>query len=490
MVRKHRPESSRILYLTSEIHPQMKTGGLGEVSGALPPALRALGADVRVLLPGYPRILAALEDARFAHRFATLGAYPASILLEAKLAGGVPGYVIDCPPLYWRDGGPYTDLDGNDWPDNAMRFGLLSQIGALLASDASPLAWRPQIAQCNDWQTGLLPAYLHYQGGTRAATVMGIHNVAYQGIFPPSVLTELGLPPESFSINGVEYYGNMSFLKAGIYYADHITTVSPTYAKEIQSAPLGFGLQGLLATRSGALTGILNGIGTDAWDPAYDRLIPANYSSRDLAGKAVNKRALQNAMGLTADPEIPLLGMVSRIAYQKGVDVVLEAAERLLVLPSQLVMLGSGEHALEVALSAFAAAHPGRAAAHIGFDEPLAHLIEAGADIFLMPSRYEPCGLNQLYSQLYGTPPVGHATGGLNDTITDCTPEALAAGHATGFLFHDMSADGLVASVSRAVDLYREKAAWQGIQQAGMARDFSWRASAQGYLEVYRRLVG
>ncbi|HEX9179690.1 MAG TPA: glycogen/starch synthase, partial [Burkholderiales bacterium] len=361
----------------------MKTGGLGEVSGALPPALRELGADIRVLMPGYPLVLEALPDLKPLHRFTGLDVYPDCNLLEGMLHGDVPLWVIDCPELYAREGGPYADLSGQDWPDNSRRFGLLSRIGAALAGDASPLDWRPQIAHCNDWQTGLVPAYLQFQGGARAATVMTIHNVAYQGIYPPGTVADLGLPPGSFGINGIEYYGNLSFLKAGLFYADRITTVSPTYAREIQSAPLGFGLQGLLATRSGALSGILNGIDSHAWDPARDPLIPARYSADDLSGKAVNKHALQQAMGLDPDPGVALLGMVSRVAHQKGVDLVLEAAPRLLALPAQLVMLGSGDPAMERALHMLALAHPGKVAAMGGFVEPLAHLIEAGSDIFL-----------------------------------------------------------------------------------------------------------
>jgi len=479
----------RVLFLTSEIHPLMKTGGLGEVSGALPPALRELGVDIRVLLPGYPLVLEALPGLKPVRRLAGLAPFPDCALLEASLPGGVPLWVIDCPGLYAREGGPYVDHAGHDWPDNAQRFGLLSRVGALLAGDSSPHDWRPQILHCNDWQTGLAPAYLVLRGGARPATVMTIHNVAYQGIFPPGTVAALGLPPESFAISGVEYYGNMSFLKAGLFYADRITTVSPTYAKEIQSAPLGYGLQGLLAARSAVVSGILNGVDSQAWDPARDPLIPARYSAADLSGKAANKRALQQAMGLEPDPGVPLLGMVSRLAHQKGVDLVLEAAPRLLALPAQLVMLGSGEPAMERALQVLALAHPGKVAAMAGFVEPLAHLIEAGADIFLMPSRYEPCGLNQMYSQLYGTPPVVHATGGLNDTVIDCTPRSLAEGRATGFLFTGLSAAGFAAAVGRAVAAWRDRDAWRRLQLAGMARDFSWRTSARRYLELYRSIL-
>jgi starch synthase len=479
----------RVLFLTSEAHPLVKTGGLGEISGALPVALRELGADVRLLIPGYPEVLARLENAKPVHRFARRHGFPESTLLSAHVPGGVPTFIIESASLYRRPGSPYVDEEGLDWPDNARRFGLLSRVGAILSGKSSPLRWRPQIAHCNDWQTGLAPAYLHYMTGPRAATVMSIHNAAFQGIFPPTTLRELGLPPESFQIDGVEYYGSLSFLKAGLFYADRITTVSPTYSREIQSAPLGFGLQGLLAGRSQVLSGIVNGIDTGVWNPARDALIAAKFSPADLAGKAANKRALQEAMGLEVNPAIPLLGMVSRITDQKGTDLVIDAAGALLKMPAQLAILGSGDHALERTLVANARSHPGAMAVQIGFHEGLAHLIEAGADIFLMPSRFEPCGLNQMYSQLYGTPPVAHATGGLVDTIVDCTEENLAEGTATGFLFTDATAEDLADAVARAVELYRQPDAWRRIQLAGMSRDFSWRASARRYLELYQSLV-
>jgi len=479
----------RVLFLSSEAHPLIKTGGLGEISGALPLALRELGADVRLLIPGYPEVLARLEDAKPVHRFARRHGFPECTLLSAEIPGGVPAFIIESASLYRRPGSPYVDDEGQDWPDNARRFGLLSRIGAILAGKSSPLRWRPQIAHCNDWHTGLTPAYLHFMSGPRAATVMSIHNAAFQGVFPPTTVRELGLPATSFQVDGVEYYGSLSFLKAGLFYADRITTVSPTYAEEIQSAPLGFGLQGLLAGRARVLSGIVNGIDTAVWNPARDSLVAAKFSASDLSGKAANKRALQEAMGLDTDPGVPLLGMVSRITEQKGTDLVIEAAGVMLALPAQIAILGSGDHALERALIAYARAHPGKAAVQIGFHEGLAHLIEAGADIFLMPSRFEPCGLNQMYSQLYGTPPVAHATGGLVDTIVDCTPESLAEGTATGLLFRDATADDLASTVARAVELYRQPETWRRIQLAGMVRDFSWRASARRYLELYQSLV-
>lgn len=480
---------NRVLFLTSEAHPLVKTGGLGEISGALPHALRELGADVRLLIPGYPAVLAGLENAKPVHRFARRYGFPESTLLSAEFAGGVPAFVIDSASLYRRPGDPYVDEEGLDWPDNARRFGLLSRVGAILSGKSSPLRWRPQIAHCNDWHTGLTPAYLHFASGPRAATVMSIHNVAFQGVFPPTTVRELGLPAESFQIDGVEYYGNLSFLKAGVFYADRITTVSPTYAGEIQSGPLGFGLQGLLAGRARVLSGIVNGIDPAVWNPETDALIAARYSVSEIARKAANKRALQEAMGLEVEPAVPILGMVSRITDQKGTDLVIEAADSLLALPVQLAILGSGDHAMERMLSAYARSHPGKAAVQIGFHEPLAHLIEAGADMFLMPSRFEPCGLNQMYSQAYGTPPVAHATGGLVDTIVDCTPESLEEGTATGFLFRDATAADLTDAVVRAVALYRQPKLWKRIQAAGMGHDFSWRASARRYLDLYQSML-
>ena len=478
-----------VLFITPEVHPLLKTGGLGDVSAALPAALRELGVDVRLLIPGYPQMLAGLKYKRKLVEFSSLPQFPSSVLLSAKLPNGVPAFIIDCPGLYQRDGGPYLDAAGRDWPDNALRFGLLSKIGAILASDASPLAWRPHIAHCNDWQSGLTPAYLHFHPGQKAASVMAIHNLAFQGVFPPGSIIQLGLPAASFDINGVEYYGGMSFLKAGVYYSDHITTVSPTYAREIQAAPLGFGMQGLLAGRHQRISGIVNGIDTAEWNPATDPFLEKNYTASKLAAKAANKRALQRALGLAADPGILLFGAVGRMANQKGYDLLLQTAPQLTRLPAQLVVLGSGDAALEQSLALLGKNHPGKIAVRIGFDEELSHLIEAGADSFLMPSRFEPCGLNQMYSQRYGTPPLVHATGGLLDTVVDCTPATLADGSASGFLFHGMTPGHFLAAVRRVAAAYRDNPAWRRLQKNGMARDFSWRPSAQRYREIYLSLL-
>ncbi|QOJ22578.1 MAG: glycogen synthase GlgA [Gammaproteobacteria bacterium] len=487
-------QQTRVLFITSEVYPLCKTGGLGDVSAALPQALRTQQTDVRLLLPGYPQVLAGVKYKSKAAEFNALPQFPPATLLTARLSLSktehLPVFVIDCPGLYQRAGGPYMDEFGRDWPDNALRFGLLSKIGAILASDASPIAWRPHIAHCNDWQSGLTPAYLHFHPGKKAATLMTIHNLAFQGIFPPGSVVQLGLPPHSFSINGVEYYGNMSFLKAGLFYANHITTVSPNYAQEIQAEPLGFGLQGLLKSRSRQLTGIVNGIDVNEWDPATDLHLAKNYSSKKLADKAANKSALQQQLELTVDADIPLFGVVSRLSHQKGIDVLIQVAPQLIKIPAQLIVLGSDQAQLEHQLAMLAQAHPNAIAVRIGFNEALSHLVEAGADCFLMPSRFEPCGLNQMYSQRYGTPPVVHATGGLLDTVVDCTPQTLADGSASGFVFDTLNPGNLLAAIKRAAHAYHDKKIWQCLQKNGMTKDFSWHTSATAYQQIYRSLIG
>jgi starch synthase len=479
----------RILFATPECAPLVKTGGLADVSAALPATLATLGVDARVLLPGYRQALAQLPERGEIARFAASAVLPASRLLQGRMASGVPLYLLDCPELYDRPGGPYQDEDGRDWSDNALRFGLLSRAAALLASGTSPLDWQPHVLHCNEWQTGLAPAFLRYTAGPRAATVQTIHNLAFQGIFEPELVAALGLPPESFSTDGIEYYGKLGFLKAGLQFADAITTVSPGYALEIQSEALGFGLQGLLATRKDSLYGILNGIDTDLWNPATDPLIASRYDADTLAAKAGNKRALRQRLGLAPAPDQPLFAVISRLTEQKGLDWLLEIAPRLLALPAQLALLGGGEPALERGFLALAQRHPGQASATIDFDEALAHLIEAGADAFLMPSRFEPCGMNQMYSQRYGTPPIVRATGGLADTVVDSTVATLADGSASGFVFQRPSATALLAAVERAARVWRDRPAWRALQRNGMARDFGWETSARRYAAIYVRLA-
>lgn len=479
----------KILFVTSEVAPLIKTGGLADVSGALPAALRKLGVDVRVLLPGYPVVMDKCRNFEVVATFTYLTGFPNSRLLSGKMDNDVPLLVLDCPGLYQRDGGPYQDMQGRDWVDNARRFALLSKIAAILGGRASPLAWHPDLVHCNDWQSGLTPAYLHFKAAA-AASIITIHNLAFQGNFPSSNVHALGLPASSYSIQGLEFHGMMSFLKAGMFYADHITTVSPNYAKEIQQDELGFGMQGLLSDRAAQLTGILNGIDEEEWDPAGDPYLVKSYNSKNLKDKALNKRALQKCMGLEEDANIPLLGVVSRFTHQKGLDLLLEIAPRLMQIPVQLVMLGSGDSAMQQAAQDLAQHYPGKIAVLVGFNEALSHQIEAGADMFIMPSRFEPCGLNQMYSQRYGTPPLVHDTGGLADSVVDCNAATLADGSASGFVFHGMTADNLHHTILRAVSVCKNGKEWQTLCKNCMSKDFSWETSAHAYLNVYNKVLG
>jgi starch synthase len=448
----------RVLFVTPECTPLAKAGGLGDVSAALPAALRGLGLEVRVLLPGYSELLEKIGQAKEAARFNELG-FDCALLQKESLL------ILQCPPLYQRDGTPYQDPGGQDWPDNALRFGLLSKVAARLAGEAD-------VIHCNDWPAALAPVFLQ----EKKATLLTVHNLAFQGNFERSWLGRLGIPEEMFSVEKLEFHGLMSFLKGGLVYADAITTVSPTYAREIQTVEFGCGLDGLLRARRAALTGIQNGIDDAVWDPATDPYLAERYNESNLEKKKTNKQALQKRLNLEIAPELPLAGFIGRLTHQKGADLIAAAAAEIAALPAQLAVLGRGEREIEGALAAAAARHPGRVAVAIGFNEELAHLIEAGADFFLMPSRFEPCGLNQMYSQRYGTPPVARATGGLADTIVDGE---------TGFLFERPEASALAAAVRRAVAARREPRRWREIQRAGMQRDFSWSAAARQYADLY-----
>jgi starch synthase len=474
----------RVLFATSEIAPWVKTGGLGDVAAALPPALRELGVDVRVLAPYYPALRRTFPEDT-APVVATLGDFGAhfagSALREATAPDGTPLLLLDSVACFERPGNPYLGPEGHDWLDNHLRFGLLSRVAAWLGSEDNFLPWQPQVLHCSDWQTGLAPAYLRLLHGGRTPSLLTIHNLAFQGLFGAHTLHELGLPPAAWSVHGVECYGRLSFLKAGLYYADAITTVSPTYAAEIQTDAEGMGLAGLLRDRAKDLTGILNGIDTAAWDPARDPQLPQPYSAGDLAGKAANKAALQRELGLDARADLPLFGIVSRMTHQKGLDMVPAIAEAIADLPAQLAVLGSGERSIEAEFRGIAERHPGRFAVRVGFDEGLAHRIEAGADAFLMPSRFEPCGLNQMFSLRYGTPPLVRATGGLADTVTDGVD---------GFVFAEATPAALLATIRRAAATWQDKAAWRALQRNGMARDVGWSGPAARYAALYAQLAG
>ena len=477
----------KILFATSEIAPWVKTGGLGDVAGALPAALRALGHDVRVLVPAYPALLQAFPGAAEIAQPTWLGGLlPTPGLREAAAPDGTPLLLLDYRHYFDRTGNPYLGPEGRDWLDNHLRFGLLSRVAAWLGSEASTLDWVPDVIHCNDWQTALAPAYLAYRAERPAKSLVTVHNLAFQGLFDHAALFELGLPDAAWSMHGVEFYGHLSFLKAGLQHATAISTVSPSYAREIQTDAEGMGMAGLLRHRAKDLSGILNGIDTRDWDPAHDRHLPKHYGPRRLEDKGVNKAGLQQEVGLEVRADLPLLAVVSRLTEQKGLDLFLDVAAAALDLPAQIVVLGSGAHALEHGWTAFARRHPGRCAVRIGFDEGFAHRIEAGADIFVMPSRFEPCGLNQMYSLRYGTPPVVRATGGLADTVIDAGDEK----HGNGFVFGPPTPDALLGALRRATDAFRDPALWRRLQKHGMARDSSWAEAAGHYAALYGKLVG
>lgn len=480
-----------ILFATPECAPYVKTGGLGDVSGALPATLAELGHDIHVLMPAYRgvRVSGEIGDGV---ELPAHGPWPTAQLVPVKVANGVTMLLLACPALYQRPGGPYVDASGRDYHDNALRFGLLSRVAALLGTVHSPLrGWRADVVHANDWPTALAPLYLAQaralapHEGT-AASVLTIHNLAFQGVFPMDSADLLGVPHHWRGMEGVEFWGQLSMLKGGLQFADAITTVSPTYAREIQTEAHGVGLDGVLRARSGRLYGILNGIDKRTWDPATDALLPHNYSARNLHGKVLAKAALQARCGLPADARALLLAVVSRLTAQKGIDLVLQALPRLLSAGAQLVVLGQGEPALQQALVDAAQKNPRQVAVTLGFDEALAHLIEAGADAFLMPSRFEPCGLNQMYSQVYGTPPIVGPVGGLLDSVVDASADPAQG---TGFVMTGADAEGLDDALSRVLRTWREPQRWKRIQANGMARDFGWGDSARQYLDVYQQAL-
>jgi starch synthase len=477
---------NKVLFVTPEVHPLVKTGGLADVSGSLPIALKALRCDIRITLPAYKSVL---DKASPAQPIVSLS-LPGSIqvrILETRLPGSsVKVWLVDSPRHFHRDGGPYLDQQGKDWPDNAERFATFARAVERIALGNAGLGWRPELVHCNDWQSGLVPALLSLAAG-RPATVFTIHNLSYQGLFPREVFTRLDLPAELWSMHGLEYFGSLSFIKGGLVYADMLSTVSPQYAREICTPAFGCGLESLLQHRSDRLVGILNGADYREWNPARDPYIPATYNAHTLHKKQENKAALQREMRLPVDSGIPLLGMIGRLVEQKGFDLVLDALPELTRRSVQLVVLGSGEKSLERRLQAAVKDHPAHVAAHLGYDEALAHRIEAGCDMFVMPSRFEPCGLNQIYSLRYGTVPIVHRTGGLANTVIDATEANLKAGIATGFMFDRPTSEALLHAVGRALECYRRPRVWKQVVFQGMQQDFSWRRSAQQYLSLYRQ---
>ena len=473
-----------VLFVTPECAPLVKTGGLGDVSAALPAALRKLGVDARILLPGYPAVLAADPSATELARVAVLDR--GVRLLDSHLPNGVPLVIADCPDLFAREGGPYQTDAGSDWEDNALRFGVLSRLAALLGSNESPFDWLPDVVHVNDWPTSLAPVYLRHLNEPHAATVVTIHNLAFQGNFSPSDASALRLPRAALGSDQLEYWGKVSFLKGAITCADAITTVSATYAREIQAKEQGMGMDGVLRSRFRDLHGITNGIDTDEWDPLKDPHLSSPYGPLTLERKYPNKLALKRRLGLAGANERPLLGMVSRLTQQKGVDLIVGATDALLAMGAQVVVVGVGDRDLVAAVKTQAVRHPGDFVVVNEFDEALAHQVEAGSDMFLMPSRFEPCGMNQMYSQRYGTPPIANATGGLVDTIEDDTRSDTAK--PTGFLMGDTTSGALELAAQRAIAAWKDQRRWRSIQLNGMSKDFGWEESARKYVEVYRKI--
>lgn len=481
----------RVLFATSEVFPLIKTGGLADVSGSLPTALQNLGVDIRILMPGYPAVLNKLTNLQAIATFDNLPVIHNAALMMGTIAETqVKVMVIKSAHLYEREGGPYADANGLEWLDNPVRFGILSKVAAILSGPNSPITdWQPDIVHCNDWQTGLTPAYMKLVEHSQAKSIISLHNMAFQGCYAPGWLSTLALPSTNFTIEGFEYHGQLSFLKAGIFYANAVTTVSPSYAKEIQTAAFGFGLEGLLSKRGNEIKGILNGIETDEWNPEADPHLVKNYSATTLAGKKLVKAALQEKLGLHIDASAPLLGVVSRLTHQKGLDMLVPVLQELVDTGCQLALLGSGESALENAFRALAVSNPTKVNVTIGYNEPLSHQIMAGCDMFIMPSRFEPCGLNQLYGLAYGTPPIVNATGGLADSVVDTNIITFKNKTANGFVMSEASPTSLLSCIKQALNVFNNDAnAWKQIQKNGMTQNLSWDKSALEYLAVYQTL--
>ena len=477
----------KVLSVASEIFPLVKTGGLADVVGALPAALAREGVEIRTVVPAYPAILAKLTNAQPAHAYDDLFGGPARVL--AGKASGLDLFVIDAPHLYDRPGNPYLGPDGLNWPDNAQRFAALARVGADIGLGAID-AFRPQVVHAHDWQAALATAYLYYADGPRPGTAITIHNIAFQGHFPSSIFGELGLPPYAFTIDGVEYFGGVGYLKAALRLSDRITTVSPTYAREIMTPEFGMALDGLLRSRAAVVQGIVNGIDDMVWNPATDAALPQTYSALRIDMRVRNKTALQTQMGLAPSVDRPLFGVISRLSDQKGLDLLLQALPDLIAKGGQLALLGSGDPLLETGFSAAATARPDSVGCVLGYDEKLAHLIQAGADFIVVPSRFEPCGLTQLCALRYGAPPIVARVGGLADTVINANEAATAAGVATGVQFYPPSTDALTYALDRALEIGRDPAVTRRLRLNGMRSDVSWRGPAKRYAALYRDLAG
>ena len=476
----------RILHVTSEIYPLVKTGGLADVAAALPQALLQRGLDARVLLPGFPRVMEAVQNLMPVIRFGP--AFGAALITLYK--GHLPHtnlviYIIDAPFLYRREGNPYLDANGVDWSDNHRRFGLLGWMAAHIASGELDPSWIPNIVHAHDWHAGLTPMYMAQSPALKTPTVFTIHNLAFRGIFPLDMYSDLGLPIRKTIPKGVEFHGKLSFMKAGLVYSKRITTVSPSYAREICTYEFGCGLDGVLRERTAKLSGVLNGVDYEVWRPD-DPFTIAPYSADALKGKALCKAALQKEFGLSENSDGPLFAVVSRLTSQKGMDLLLAALPDLLREGGQLVVLGSGENELEAGFRYAAEVNPENVAVFIGYDEDMSHRFMAGADVFLVPSRFEPCGLTQLYALRYGTLPLVRRVGGLADTVVNASDANLHEGKATGFVFDEANRHALGNTIKHASGLYRNKETWVTLQKRAMQKDFSWNDSAANYENLYQ----
>jgi starch synthase len=474
-----------LLFVSSECAPFVKTGGLADVIGALPRALANCDVDVRILLPAYREFAELLKTGTQVLAIRNLFGGPASVV--SVQADGLDLLLLDAMHLYDRDSGIYQDKSGQDWSDNHLRFGALSFVGAKLASEGIG-GWQPDVVNAHDWQAGLVPAYLSQIKKPVPPCVFTIHNIAFQGRFDSKLRVDLGLDEKLFTQEGIEYFGDISFLKAGIALSDKITTVSPTYANELLLPEFGMGLEGLLKHRQKDLIGILNGVDMEVWNPESDSLIEANYSVRSLAGKKTNRIEIESRFGLTPVKDSPIFCVISRLTTQKGLDLLLETIDDLVEQGARLALLGSGEKWLEDGFVEAARKYQGSVGVIIGYDEPLSHLMQAGCDAILIPSRFEPCGLTQLYGLRYGTLPVVARTGGLADTIIDANAAALAAGCATGIQFYPVTKPALTRAIINACDFYKDKKLWRGMMRRAMRQSVSWDRSAGLYAKIYQEL--
>ncbi len=476
--------SIRVLSVVSEAYPLVKTGGLADVAGALPAALSAYDVQMTTLLPGYRPVMKALQNSHVLHHYKDLLGTEAKLI--AGTAGGLVVIVLDAPELYARDGGPYCDSYGKDWTDNWLRFAALGRAAADLAegTHVDPVF---DLVHAHDWQGAMAPAYLRYDGSS-VPSVITVHNIAFPGWFPPESFSALKLPQQAYSVEGVEYYGGVGFLKAGLHAADAITTVSPTYAEEIRMPEFGMGMEGLIAARQNRVVGIVNGIDSTVWNPATDGNLAQQYDVRALHLRRQNRRTVEKTFHL-AEGYGPLFCVVSRLTTQKGMDVLAEVLDEMVAMGGRLALLGSGDSKIETQFIAASNKHRGKIGVTIGYDEALSHLLQGGADAILIPSRFEPCGLTQLYGLRYGCVPVAARTGGLADTIIDANEAAIASGVATGFLFDGVTPQSLTWAMKRAVTRFVDRKAWKSIQEQGMRADFSWRHSGRQYADLYRRFV-